>query len=91
VHHEVVVLVALLGDLERHVDEHCIDVHPPEELDFRVREEEFTNQWEFHQETGHLGVQDRHVVEDLDPVEPAAITPRSHIGKISSSHRVGSL
>jgi hypothetical protein len=38
VEHEVVGRVLLPGQLERHVCEHCVGVHPPEELHLRVRQ-----------------------------------------------------
>ncbi|GJN31212.1 hypothetical protein PR202_gb19578 [Eleusine coracana subsp. coracana] len=70
---EVVRAVALPGQLKRHVGEHGVGVHPPQELDLRVREEQGADERELGPESGHLGVEQRHVVEDLDAVDAAVV------------------
>lgn len=38
-----------------------------------MRKQKFPNQWKFHPKIGHLSVEKRHVVEDLDPVQHTVI------------------
>nr|CAB3496185.1 unnamed protein product [Digitaria exilis] len=73
VHDEVIRPVALPRELECHVGEHGVGVHPPEELDLRVRQEQRPDERELGPEAGHLGVEQRHVVEDLDAVDAAVV------------------
>jgi hypothetical protein len=73
VHDEVVGAVPLPWQLECHVGEHGVGVHPPEELDLRVREEQRAEERELGPESGHLGVEQRHVVEDLEAVDAAVV------------------
>lgn len=73
VHDEVVVGVTVPGDLEGHVSKHGVTVHPPQELHLRVGEEERADQGELGPEAGHFGVEEGHVVEDLNAVDAAVV------------------
>ncbi len=72
-HDEVVVLVLLQRNLEQHVREHGITVHPPYPFHFRMTQHELSDQGELRPEPGHFLVQMSHVVEDLDVVETTVI------------------
>jgi hypothetical protein len=73
VEHEVVGLVPLPRQLEEHVREHGVRVHPPEELHLRVRLHQRPQQRQLRPEAGHLGVQERRVVENLEAVHAAVV------------------
>jgi hypothetical protein len=73
VHDEVVVLVALEGELKDHVCEHGVTVHPPDKLHLRVGKHELADERKLGPKPRHLTVKMRHVVEDLDAVKAAVI------------------
>lgn len=70
---EVAVLVAREGQLESHVGEERVAVHPPDPLDLRVGEHEAAEQRQLGPVPGELGVEVGEVVDDLDAVEAAVV------------------
>ena len=73
VQHHVDVAVLVHGEVEEHVGEHGIRVHPPDPLDLRVREHELAQEGQLGPEPGHLVVQVGQIVEDVDVVQPAVV------------------
>jgi hypothetical protein len=73
VQHHVHVAVLGHGELEHHVREHGVGVHPPQPLHLRVRQHELAQQRQLGPEPSHLVVQVRHVVEDVDVMHPAVV------------------
>uniref|UniRef100_A0A8R7Q5C6 Uncharacterized protein n=1 Tax=Triticum urartu TaxID=4572 RepID=A0A8R7Q5C6_TRIUA len=73
VEHQVVRRVALPRQLEPHVREHRVRVHPPQELHLRVRHHQRPQQRQLRPEPGHLRVQERRVVVHLQAVDAAVV------------------
>ncbi|CAL9133369.1 unnamed protein product [Musa textilis] len=81
--------VALPGELEGHIGEHGVAVHPPQELHLRMGEEERADQGQLGPEARHLGVEEGHVVEDLDAVDAAVVDlVLDGLEKVVVAHRV---
>lgn len=72
-HNEIVVRVAIPGELEGHVGEHSVGVHPPKVLNFRVGEKQGADQGELSPKPSHLGIEEGHIVEDLDAMNTAIV------------------
>jgi len=70
---EVVTIVARQWQLERHVGEERVAVHPPDPLDLRVGEHEASQQRQFGPVSRELVVKVREVVDDLDAMDAAVI------------------
>lgn len=70
---EVVGIVLLQGDLEDHVGEEGVAVHPPDPLHLRMRQHQPSDQGELRPVASKLAIEVRHVVDYLDPVETAVI------------------
>ncbi|KAG5121228.1 hypothetical protein AAZX31_14G081100 [Glycine max] len=75
--------------LQGHAGEHCITIHPPEKLHFRVRQQELPNQRKLGPKPCHLSVQKSHVVENLNPVDLAVVNlVLDRFDKVVVSNRV---
>ena len=70
---EVAVLVAREGQLESHVGEERVAVHPPDPLDLRVGEHEAAELRQLGPVPGERGVEVGEVVVDLDAVVAAVV------------------
>lgn len=73
VDHEVVVLVPLPRDLERHVREHRVALHPPQELHVGPGQQHRPDNPKLRAEPRQLGFHRRRAVRNLEAVKSAVI------------------
>eukprot|EP00268_Persea_americana_P035279 TRINITY_DN3480_c0_g2_i1.p2 TRINITY_DN3480_c0_g2~~TRINITY_DN3480_c0_g2_i1.p2 ORF type:complete len:395 (+),score=55.19 TRINITY_DN3480_c0_g2_i1:1305-2489(+) len=70
---EIVRIVLLQWDLENHVGEESITVHPPDPLHLRMRQHQPSDQGQLGPVPGQLPIEVGHVVDDFDPMNSAVI------------------
>ncbi len=72
-HDKIVFLVFLKRNLEQHIREHGIAIHPPDPLHLRMPEHQLPDERKLSPKPSHLCIQMSHVVEDFDVVETTVV------------------